>query len=109
MDLIYSGSLLISLVAGGLGLAVGLLVTIGQPRPFFLRAGLAIVSAALACLGISVGVHWFWGHGAGSLEPMGTAAFSSSHPAFGVGALLAAAGLTLVLRARRRAATFDRP
>ncbi|HEY8586889.1 MAG TPA: hypothetical protein VIL60_09205 [Rhodanobacter sp.] len=103
MDFLYSSSLLISLGAGGIGLAIGAIAafkcSVGVP---LLRAGLFASSIAAVALTASVAVHWHWGHGNGSAEPMGLAQFSDAHPAFLVAVSIIVPGLLLLFRARRR-------
>lgn len=103
MDFLYSFSLLTSLVAGCAGVLLGVLALLMRaPGRPLVRAGLsAVVLAALGLL-TSVTVHWHWGHGPASAEPMGVARFMASHTAFLVTGTIITVGLVLVLYARRR-------
>jgi len=103
MDFLYSSSLTISMVAGCAGVLVGVLALLQRTRGSLLvRAGLLAI--ALAALGLltSVAVHWHWGHGPTSPEPMGVARFIGSHTAFLVASIILVVGLAVVLYARRR-------
>ena len=103
MDFLYSSSLLIALVAGSAGVLTGLLALfdIGS-RGFLIRAGLSASTLAVFSLVISVGVHWQWGHGASSAEPMHTSQFVESHPAFLVTGGIIALALVALLFVRHR-------
>ena len=71
------------------------------PRGSIPAATGALVLGA-ASLVVSVGVHWRWGHGSASAEPMSAARFVGEHPAFLVAGFVLVVGITLVGRAARR-------
>ena len=103
MDFLYSCSLLVSLAAGSASLLIGIVAVLSRrANLLFIRAGLSAVALALIGLAVSVKVHWRWGHGPASAEPMGVARFFGSHTAFLVAGLIMIVGLVLVLYARRR-------
>ena len=105
VDFIYSISLLVSLMAGSVGVLIGLLATGRRGSGArIIRACLSAIAVALLGLVISVVVHWHRGHGPDSPEPMGVARFASSHAAFLVAIVLIGVGLSLVLFAKRRRA-----
>ena|SRR5688572_10125517 len=101
MDFIYSCSLFVSLVAGSLAVLIGVLAIV-RNGPSLIRAGLSAVSLSTLALAISVVVHWRWGHGPASAEPMGVARFLGSHTAFAAAFGVTAVGLVVILYARRR-------
>ena len=103
MDLLYSVSLLVSLIMGGAGTLLGLIALQGRwPRRTLIRAGLAAVALGALGLLVSVTVHWHWGHGPASPEPMNSAQFIDAHAAFPVAGAIIVAGLVLLLSAKRR-------
>jgi len=103
MDFLYSSSLTISMVAGCAGVLVGVLALLQHARGSLLvRAGLLAITLAALGLSTSVAVHWHWGHGPTSPEPMGVARFIGSHTAFLVASIILVVGLAVVLYARRR-------
>ena len=87
MDSIYSLSLLLSLIAGGLGAAIFALVAT-QPEQVR-KIGPRVALAALACGAtamlsgvISVLVHLVFGHGSDSIAPMTMSEFFRHHNAY---------------------------
>lgn len=103
MDLLYSLSLLISLICGGLGCLIGGLATFGRHISLRLvRLGLAATAVAAVSLVTSIVVHRHWGHGSNAIEPMAIARFAGSHTGFLAAIVVIVVGLMLLLRARRR-------
>ena len=103
MDFLYSCSLLISLVGGSAAMLIGILAMVWREAGLSLiRAGLPAVALAALGLVVSVAVHWHWGHGPTSVEPMDVALFVDSHVAFQAAAIIMVLGLILVLCTRRR-------
>lgn len=87
MDSIYSLSLLLSVVAGGLGAALFILVAAqpSQPRmsgPKVVLAAFVFGATALSLGIISVLVHLIFGHGSESDAPMTTVEFFGHHKAY---------------------------
>ena len=105
MDILYSCSLLIALLAGGVAVLLGILAVL-RIGPDWLRvAGMSAVALAVLGLVTSVAVHRHWGHGPASAEPMDAARFVSSHPGFLVASIVIVAGLVVLGYARRRRPT----
>ena len=103
MDFLYSAALLISLIAGCTGLLLGLTVIVSaRSRSVLSSAALFSVRLATICLAVSVLVHWFWGHGPASPEPMTLNSFVDAHPAFLVAGTAIGIGLMLTIYARRK-------
>lgn len=103
MDNLYSLSLLVSLIAGSLGVIMGAIAAFSNgPKKTVLRIGLASTLSGMAALAVSVLVHRYWGHGPGSLEPMAWGAFLEFHTAFTVAGVLLAAGLAVYWYAQTR-------
>lgn len=65
-------------------------------------AGLSAVVLAAFGLVISMVVHWRWGHGPTSTEPMDLPQFVGFHTAFLVAGVVIVIGLVVLLYARRR-------
>ncbi len=99
MDTLYSVSLMLSLIAGGVGVVFASLILIGRrlrrvkssEYQSFLFSRLKriawwLVLFALAALLISLLIHRVWGHGHGSIEAMDSVTFLKAHPAFFVAA-----------------------
>jgi len=104
MDLLYSYSLLMSLVSGGLGCMIGGLAVFGRDSsPHLVRLGLSATAVAALSLATSIVVHWHWGHGPAGTEPMGFARFAGSHTGFLAASVVVVVGCVLLLHARRRA------
>jgi len=87
MDSIYSLSLLLSLIAGGLGAIIFALVAVrpNQARKFGPGVVLGpLVCGAIALLSgvISVLVHFIFGHGPDSVAPMSTWQFFWHHKSY---------------------------
>lgn len=101
MDILYSCSLLIALVAGCGAVLLGILAMLRIGPGWMIRAGWSALTLALLSLVTSVVVHSRWGHGPDSTEPMDVARFASAHPGFLVASLIIVAGLVLVWYARR--------
>ena len=98
----YSYSLLISLISGCAGVLIGVLTMVRRgSRSRLIRLGLPAVVLAALSLVISI-VHWRWGHGPPSAEPMGIVRFAGSHTGFLAASVVIVVGLVLVLYARRR-------
>lgn len=90
MDPLYTTTLLISLLTSGGALLLGVVGTLSRvSRPGLDATGRILAWIATISLAVSIGVHWPFGHGAGSPEPMGPARFGSEHPAFLLAAVLA--------------------
>lgn len=98
-DSVYSATLLVSLVAGGLGLAAAVALAAGIAKGAHRAVGAAAV-AGWACLLVSLAVHLGWGHTPGTPRALPPVAFLREHVAFLVAALLPA--LALAVRARSR-------
>jgi len=99
MDL-YSITLLLSLVAGGLAVAAavaGLLRPRREATASFRAKAVAqgLATAAIVLGLISAGVHLIGGHGPESSEPMQIIEFVRGHPTYPLAAVLAAAALLL--------------
>lgn len=103
MDLLYSLSLLLALIGGGIGGALAAWSWAKGARGASLRRW---ATAMLGCAGlsllVSVGVHAYWGHGPASAEPMGAATFMAIHPSFVVAGGILLLGLGMMLAARKR-------
>lgn len=87
MDFIYSLMLLIALIAGGLG-ALPLVLLMVQPKPMY-RVLLRTSRLALICGAVSLVfgllsalVHFSFGHGPGSSEPMQVPHFLWHHKSY---------------------------
>lgn len=89
MDTVYSLFLLLSLIAGGFGATIFLLVVLrpNQVRKFGPRVAVASLVCCVIALFfglISVSVHLVFGHGPDSVAPMATGAFFGHHKAYWV-------------------------
>lgn len=93
MDLLYSSTLLLSLIAGG---AAILLSLVRWPRV----AGFLTMIGTLSLV-VSVAVHWIWGHGQSSPEPMTIGSFVANHMAFVWTGVVVLSAFLLTLRAGR--------
>lgn len=103
MDLLYSYTLLISVILGGVSVLIGGIAMLGHGSGRNLvRLGLSAVAFAVLSLATSVAVHRHWGHGPTSAEPMGFARFAGSHAGFLVASVIIGLGVILMLYARRR-------
>lgn len=115
MDSLYSGSLLLALVAGSAAVLAGVaaLVTLRSSPPDSTEGtdsrgrgpwltGLArwLAAVSFVALGVSVTAHLGWGHRPGGPDALSPAAFLRIHPAFLVAGALAAAGALLAWAAR---------
>lgn len=101
MDALYSVSLLLSFIAGGLAVILSVYERISHNRMRAiastdddqfqaLKRSLAVlVFAASAALAVSVLVHLTWGHGPNTAEALALGEFVRVHPAFLVAAILA--------------------
>ena len=106
MDFLYSSSLLISMVAGSAAVLIGMLAIFREGAgSSLIRAGLSAVAVAAFGLVVSVAVHWRWGHGPTSAEPMPLARFVGSHTGFLLAIIIIVVGLATLLYARKRRAT----
>ena len=106
MDFLYSCSLLISLVAGSAAVLTGMLAILRRgPGSSLIRAGLSAAALAAFGLVVSVAVHWRWGHGPTSAEPMALTRLVGSHTGFLLAVIIIVVGLATVLYARKRRAT----
>ncbi len=85
MDTLYSLTLLISLVSGGLAIVLSILSR--SPR--------VLIILAIAALTVSVLVHFAAGHRPGTPEAVSLPEFLHLHPAFIIAALLPAIAATL--------------
>ncbi len=108
MDGVYSSSLLVALMAGVAALLLGV-AGLRKPGGWWPspRLTMGVVLLAAASLLTSVAVHWTWGHGRSSPEPMGVGPFLENHLAFLWTGLMIVGGLVLALRARGRTADGD--
>ena len=99
MDTVYSSTLLVSLVLGGVAVLLGLYARFrSAPSSPAGRLARGAVLFATLSLVVSVVVHWIWGHGPSSLEPMTAGPFIQNHAAFLVSGLLVTVGWVLGLR-----------
>ena len=103
MDLLYSSSLFISLVAGSTAVLIGVLALPGTGLArSLIGAGFWAVALAVLSLLTSVVVHRNWGHGPASAAPMDGAQFVGNHTAFLVAGAIVVIGLMVLFWARRR-------
>lgn len=105
MDSLYSWTLLIALVTAVAGTSTAIVALFRKAAAgrTWTRAASAILALAALSLLVSLSVHWRWGHGATSDEPMDVPAFAAAHPAFFV-----AGGLVIVGSACAAVAGRDR-
>ena len=112
MDLLYSVSLMVALVAGAVGASVAAF-TLWRPdvsaSPKGLRRRVSSIRVAVGALAlgalslvISAAVHRWWGHGPASAAPMDVARFIFEHEAFVVVAVVLVIGFALAAHAARR-------
>ena len=87
MDAVYSFSLLVSLIAGGIGTVTAVLAAIWPRqarklghRGMSARYGCGVVALSFGL--VSVSVHLVFGHGQQSAEPMAATQFFSHHKAY---------------------------
>ncbi|MDX1381608.1 MAG: hypothetical protein R3233_10825 [Xanthomonadales bacterium] len=101
MDLVYSASLLLALVAGGLSAGCGAVIWIARHRDWSRRMALKRAAAlggiiALVLGAASAGIHFGFDHRPGSPQAMDVLAFVRAHPAYLLVLALALAGLLTV-------------
>lgn len=103
MDLLYSYSLLMSMIFGGVSVLIGAIAALRQGSgQRLVRLGSSAVAVALLSLVVSIVVHRHWGHGPTSAEPMELARFVGSHAGFLAASAIIGLGVVLILYARRR-------
>ena len=110
MDALYSTTLLFALIAGGAGAVNLVRLVIAKPR----RAALARISLGCGVLSlaaglVSLGVHFLFGHGPNSPEPMRALSFLAHHRAFWAVGVLAALSFYSWRRALRYATQATTP
>jgi hypothetical protein len=102
MDMLYTSSLLLALIAGGVGLVLGIATSRVRGSvsslPNWALFALAISALALA---VSISAHFIWGHGSSSAEPMRFVRFVELHPALLVAAIIIAVGLVVAFQSLR--------
>lgn len=113
MDHLYNGTLLLAMVATGVGALAGMLALmrrterstarddLGSEQRWLLLAFGAVLLGGFSLL-VSFVVHAVWGHGAASAEPMDFATLLAAHPSFAVVGLVLIIDLALVVYARKR-------
>jgi hypothetical protein len=114
VDTLYSTTLLVALISGGAGVLTLVQLALGRRKQPLLARALARTALycgvlALAAGLLSLGVHFFSGHGPDSPEPMRALAFLAHHRAYWAVAVLAALSLYSWRRALRYATQATRP
>ena len=88
MDALHSLTLLISLLCGAAGVGIRWRPRAAGAANGVGRLAVRVALVAWAALGLSVVVHFVWGHGPGTPDALPPLQFVRQHPAFVVAALM---------------------